>query len=144
MSYQTGVNQYKQVSAQSLQTAAPQEVVRMLLGGAIDKISAAKGAIERSEFLEKQQNIRKARQIIDALKSALDMDEGGNIAQNLDDLYGYMTRCLFDANKTDDLALLDEVSGLLADLKSGWDGVCEKSAGDNTEMPQSGVVLGTA
>ncbi len=144
MNYQSGVNQYKQVNAQSMQTAAPQEVVRLLLGGAIDKLASAKGAIERGEFLQKQQNIRGARQIIDALKSALNMDEGGDVSQNLDDLYDYMARCLFDANKSDNTALLDEVCTLLAELKSGWDEVCVKSAGDNAEIAQGGVVLGTA
>ena len=144
MSYQSGVNQYKQVNAQSMQTAAPQEVVRLLLGGAIDKLASAKGAIERGEFLQKQQNIRGARQIIDALKAALNMDEGGDVSQNLDDLYDYMSRCLFNANKNDDTALLDEVCTLLSELKSGWDDVCKKSIGDDTQITQSGVVLGTA
>lgn len=144
MNYQTGVNQYKQVNAQSMQSASPQEVVRLLLGGAIDKLSSAKGAMERGDFLEKQQGIRGARQIIDALKAALNMDEGGEISQNLDDLYDYMTGRLFEANKKEDAGAIDEVSALLAELKSGWDDVCEKSSNDKTEISQSGVVLGTA
>ena len=144
MNYQSGVNQYKQVNAQSMQSASPQEVVRLLLGGAIDKLSSAKGAMERNEFLMKQQDIRGARQIIDALKAALNMDEGGEVSQNLDDLYDYMTRRLFDASNKDDVAAIDEVNALLADLKSGWDDVCEKSSNDHSEISQGGVVLGTA
>lgn len=144
MNTQSGVNQYKQVNAQSMQSASPQQIVRLLLGGAIDKLSSAKGAIERNEFLHKQQDIRGARQIIDALKSALNMDEGGDISQNLDDLYDYMTRRLFEANSTDDTMAIDEVCGLLAELKSGWDEVCTKSSNDTTEISQGGVVLGTA
>ena len=144
MNMQSGVNQYKQVNAQSMQSASPQQIVRLLLGGAIDKLSSAKGAIERKEFLNKQQDIRGARQIIDALKAALNMDEGGDISQNLDDLYDYMTRRLFEANSTDDTMALDEVCGLLAELKSGWDEVCTKSSDDATEIAQGGVVLGTA
>ena len=144
MNHQSGVNQYKKVNAQSMQSASPQEVVRLLLGGAIDKLSSAKGAMERNEFLMKQKDIRGARQIIDALKAALNMDEGGDVSQNLDDLYDYMTRRLFDASNKDDKGAIDEVNGLLADLKSGWDDVCEKSSNDKTEISQGGVVLGTA
>lgn len=144
MNYASGVNQYKQVNAQSMQTAAPQEIVRMLLGGAIDKISTAKGAMERGDFVEKQQNIRGARQIIDALKAALNMNEGGEVSQNLDDLYDYMQRCLFQANKDDSADLLDEVSALISELKSGWDELCIQYKDQNEEIAQGGAVIGTA
>lgn len=144
MNYTSGVNQYKKVNAQSLGTAPPQEVVRMLLSGAMDKIAFAKGAIEREHFLDRQQNIRGARQIIDALRSALNMDAGGGMADNLDELYDYMVRRLFDANKTADIDALDEVHGLLSELKAGWDQVCEQNRGSRDELAASNMVIGTA
>lgn len=144
MSYSSAINQYKTVNAQSLRTAPPQEVVRMLVAGAMDKIAAAKGAMERNVFLEQQQNIRGARQIVDALRSALNMEEGGVVAENLDELYDYMTRRLFEANKETDVAALDEVHDLLAELKTGWDQVCEQHRGTQEEMAASGLVIGTA
>ena len=143
MSYQSGINQYKQVNVQSMRTAAPQEIVRMLLAGTVDKLSAAKGAIERNNFIEQQKNIRGARQIIDALKASLNMSEGGEISQNLDDLYDYMNRRLFDANKNKDVLILEEVSSLLCELKSGWDEVCIQHKGGE-ELQETGVVLGSA
>lgn len=144
MNYNSGINQYKKVNAQSLRTAPPQEVVRMLLSGAMDKIAFAKGAIEREHFLDRQQNIRGARQIIDALRSALNMDEGGGVAGNLDELYDYMVRRLFDANKTADIDALDEVHELLGELKTGWDQVCEQHRGSQDELAASSMVIGTA
>jgi flagellar protein FliS len=61
--------------------------------------------------------------IIQGLRSSLDKDKGGDIAENLDSLYEYMGRRLLEANVNNDIAILDEVYGLLAEIKQGWDGI---------------------
>jgi len=52
---------------------------------------------------------------------SLDKETGGEIAQNLDALYGYMQLRLLRANLHDDVEILSEVSTLLRTIKDGWD-----------------------
>ena len=47
-------------------------------------------------------------------------DVGGDIANNLFLLYDYMSRQLIEANKNNDIELLNEITALLLDIKSAW------------------------
>jgi flagellar secretion chaperone FliS len=50
----------------------------------------------------------------------LDMDGGGEIAQNLRNLYLFMGRQLSQANTRRDPQMIREVIGLLEELNQGW------------------------
>ena len=63
--------------------------------------------------------------IINGLRTSLDMDAGGAIAVNLDDLYAYMTRRLIDASAQNDANALSEVIDLLLEIKGAWDAMPE-------------------
>lgn len=51
------------------------------------------------------------------------MGKGGEVAQNLDRVYEYMITRMLEANKSNDPTPLVEVSGLLREVKSGWDAI---------------------
>jgi flagellar protein FliS len=97
----------------------------MLMEGALDKIAAARGHMERGEIQPKGQQIGSAISILEGLKSSLDMEKGGDIAQNLEELYLYMERRLLEAHLSNDPALLDEVSDLLKQIKEAWDAISD-------------------
>jgi flagellar protein FliS len=103
--------------------ASPHRIIQMLLDGALEKVATAKGCIERNDVVEKSRFITWGMNIIQGLRSSLDKDKGGDIAENLDSLYEYMGRRLLEANVNNDIAILDEVYGLLAEIKQGWDGI---------------------
>ncbi len=65
------------------------------------------------------------RIIDEGLKASLDMRVGGNIAQDLDALYGYMCLRLANANLKNDIEALDEVSRLLNEIKGAWDSISQ-------------------
>jgi len=79
--------------------------------------------MEKNEPAKKGENISVAISILDGLRISLDKSAGGEIAQNLDDLYDYMGRVLLKANLKNDPSLLDEVAGLLNEIKSAWDAI---------------------
>jgi flagellar protein FliS len=103
--------------------ASPYRIIQMLMEGALTRLATAKGCIARNEIAEKGQQIAWCIRIIEGLKSSLDTEKGGDIAANLDSLYDYMNRRLLEANMNNDVAILDEVTGLLEEIKAGWDGI---------------------
>ncbi len=117
-----GLHQYGKVSVGSeVEYASPHRLIQMLMEGALDKIATAKGFMDRGETAKKGEHISWAISIIGGLQSSLDMETGGEIAQNLDDLYTYIVRRLMEANVNDDIGAVDEVMSLLLEIKSAWD-----------------------
>ncbi len=116
------LKQYKQVGAHSgVASASPHRLIQMLLEGALEKINLAKGYMERGDVALKGSHISWAISIIDGLRMSLDKESGGEIAQNLDDLYDYMGRRLAEASMENSVGMLNEVAGLLIEIKSAWD-----------------------
>ena len=103
--------------------ASPHQLVQMLLGGALDRLAQAKGGMLRNDRAQKLQGVAKTVAIIEHLRINLDREAGGEIARNLENLYDYMVRRLLKANVDDDADIIDEVSGLLRDVKSAWDAI---------------------
>ena len=130
MSYsnkKNALNAYGQTSVSSeASVASPHRLVQMLMEGVLTKTATAKGHISRNNLAGKSEQITMAMSIIAALKGSLDLKAGGEIAVNLDDLYGYMTGRLIDANSKNDIAALDEVAALMSEIKSAWDAMPEE------------------
>ena len=118
----SAVQEYNRVGiASSIEEANPHRLIQMLMNGALEKIAVAKGNMERGNISQKGGNISWAISIIDGLRASLDMETGGEIAQNLDDLYDYMMRRLARANIENNPDLLDEVTSLMRSIKDAWD-----------------------
>ena len=114
------VNSYKFGAIADSQEASPHRLIQLLFESALQRISLAKGALLRNETSQKGLEIGRAIAVIGGLRDSLDLSQG-EIAQNLDQLYQYMERRLLDANLKNDITKLDEVRGLLNDIKSAWD-----------------------
>ena len=118
----SAVHEYSQVGVSSgIEQASPHRLIQMLMDGAIEKVAMAKGFMERNEISQKGGHISWAISIIEGLRSSLDKSAGGDIADNLDDLYDYMIRRLVRSNAENNPDLLDEVVSLLRSVKDAWD-----------------------
>jgi flagellar protein FliS len=130
----SALSQYSSVSVTGgVEDATPHRLIQMLMEGALDKIATAKGHMLRKELAEKGRHISWAISIISGLQSSLDMQAGGEISANLDDLYDYMVRRLVLAGAGNDATILDEVSALLLELKSAWDVLPKQLASENKQ-----------
>jgi flagellar protein FliS len=87
----------------------------------------------RNEPADKGRFISWAISIISGLQSSLDMESGGELSRNLDDLYDYMVRRLGEAGAKNDPAILDEVSSLLLEVKSAWDVIPSQLDAENRQ-----------
>ena len=82
------------------------QLIQMLFDGLIESLATARGQIERGEIADKGKSLARAGRIVVGLQGALDFDKGGDIARNLNDLYAYVTRRLFQVNAHNDLEAL--------------------------------------
>ncbi len=124
-SSRTAMNAYRSVGVESIiESASPQRLVQMLFDGARAAVAAASLHMQRHDVAAKCQAISQAIAIIvGGLKASLDLNVGGKLAQNLSDLYAYMTQRLLQANLKNDPAALDEVSTLLEQIGSAWESI---------------------
>ena len=96
------------------------ELIRLLLETLSARITEAKNCIAEDDINEKIVRLTKALNILDGLRMSLNEEAGGDIARNLDDLYDYMQRRLVEANAHNNVPILDEVKGLVEEIKSAW------------------------
>ncbi|QXN61221.1 flagellar export chaperone FliS [Serratia sp. JSRIV002] len=132
----SGTQAYAQVSVESgVMGASPHQLIVMLFDGALSALLRARILMDQGNIAGKGLAISKAINIIDnGLKNGLNHEQGGEIADNLAALYDYMKRRLMQANLHNDVAALDEVSGLLENIADAW-----RQIGPNYQSVQDGV-----
>lgn len=96
------------------------ELIQMLFDGLIDSLSSARGHIEHRNIEEKSKALARASRIVVGLQAALDIDKGGDLAANLNELYGYIVRRILHINIHNDLEVLEEVRGLISEVREAW------------------------
>lgn len=138
--YNPRMNAYGKDSLRSeLSAADPHRIIQMLMQGALDRLAKAKGQIERRDLAGKSETITRASAIIMSLSASLDMDVGGEVAQNLASLYDYMNNRLQDANVSLDTKAIDEVSFLLSEIKEAWDQIRPVALSNDAEPLRIGA-----
>jgi flagellar protein FliS len=126
-----GAAQYRAVRSHGLVAdASPTRLVQVMFEHILAHLATAQGCMERiednrplSDVTMKLTAMRKALQLIAQLNGTLDMERGGQIAQNLRALYEYMLVRLTIANADNDTRIVAEVSNLVREIKTGWDGI---------------------
>ena len=111
-------NPYQQYQQNSVNTASPGELTLMLYNGCLKFITLGRQAILENNIEAKNTNIIKAQKIIQEFMVTLNMDQ--DVSQSLMQLYDYMHRQLIQANLKNDVAILDEVSGFITELRDTW------------------------
>lgn len=113
---------YKRVSVESsVDTADPHQLVTLLFEALQRAIASAKLHMAAGDIPNKCQQITNAISILElGLKAPLDLEKGGEIAKNLNDLYEFCVNRLVIANARNDAAILDEVARVLEPVISGW------------------------
>ena len=120
----SALREYRDVGASTrVMSADPHTLILMLMDGALDAMAAAKGHVQRGAIEDKGRSLARAIAIIDGLRASLDRSASPDLSDNLDDLYDYMSRRLLHANLRDDIAAIDEVAGLLREIRSAWDSI---------------------
>lgn len=121
MMKQKFLNQYQQTSLETgIDNASPHKLVSMLYDGTLEALAHVKGAIERKDFEVKADKLNRAILLVGALRSGLDLENGGEVAANYSDLYFYINQQLLQVSLKNDLTLLEEVTSLIRELRDSW------------------------
>ncbi|MEN9657064.1 MAG: flagellar export chaperone FliS [Pseudomonadota bacterium] len=116
------ISAYGQTSLDMVvESASPHQLIVLLFEGAIKAIQLGKIYMQQGLIAQKGTAISKAIAIIeDGLRLALDKENGGELAENLDSLYDYISFELLQANINNTPERLDEMLNLLGQLKDAW------------------------
>lgn len=118
-----------------VQSRTPLELVVMLYDGSLASVHQARAAIERGDVATRGVAISRAMAIVNELQSTLNMEAGGDLARQLDDLYTWINGRLLAATAENSATALDEVARVLAKLRESWSSIASGPA----EQPVRGA-----
>lgn len=102
-------------------SAAPEELISLLLDGARVAVIKAKIHLENDQIAERGLAISKAIDIVDTgLKASLDHEKGGEVAAQLAQTYDLILYHLMQANLHADKERLDIAENMLTTLLETW------------------------
>ena len=111
-------NPYQSYQQNSVNTASPGELTLMLYNGCLKFITLAKKAMKAGNVQDKNTNLIKAQNIIHEFMVTLKMDI--KVSKELMVMYEYIHRRLVEANVKSDETILEEVEGLVTELRDTW------------------------
>lgn len=138
MTVKNALKAYNHVGIESgVNSADSHKLISMLFQGALLAIANAKNGMLRNDIPVKGKATSHAIRIInEGLKASLDKNVGGKLAQDLDALYDYMCLRLAEASLKNDIGMLDEVTGLINEIKVAWDSIRPANNVPLSAMPQ--------
>ncbi|WP_264407162.1 flagellar export chaperone FliS [Vibrio owensii] len=117
----SGYDSYQQVDLDAQAASAnPHQLVVMLIDGLLDEIERVRGHLAANCLAEKGTGINKCMNILIGLSSALDEENGGEIAENLRQLYDFCQVELYYTSVQNDAARLDNVERVMGNIREGW------------------------
>ena len=127
-----------------IKTATPEMVIVKLYEGALRFIRNAKSHQEAGEVAGRATAIAKTLAIVNELQHSLNLEKGGEIAQNLDSLYFYVTDCLLEANVRGTGQPLDAASMVLSTLNEAWVEISRRPVDESGAAGQDDVLAQAA
>ena len=129
---------YRKYLAQQVMSASPAKLVAMLYDRAITLLHDAVGAIEADDIERRWRANGKATEVICELWQALDREAGGEIAENLNRLYGFMMMHLTMVDAENSAQAAREVIGLLEPLRRSWNELADGDGANGESKRGSG------
>ena len=112
--------QTKQLEEQETAHLNGTRLVILLYDGAIGALNKALAAFEAGDLETRCEAINMTMDIIVQLHDALDLEHGGHVAANLDNLYRFMITRLARANLTNNPQPVHDVLYLIEPLYDAW------------------------
>lgn len=99
--------------------ASAYELTKMLFSGALKSLALIPMLMDRKDHEQIAKEISRSIGIINGLRDSLDLSQG-ELAENLFQLYSYMTQQLMSAHRAKDADAVRAVRKLLAEIDDAW------------------------
>lgn len=113
-------NPYDKYKQTSIETATPEKLMFMLFDGGIKFLKQAEKHIEDKDMLKANEKLKKGQEVIRELMASLDLEKGGEFAENQLRLYDYMHYELVQANMRKDKEKVEIIRNMLSDIKDSF------------------------
>ena len=115
---------YKNIGVESIVSAAnSHELISLLFKDISLNLTMWEYHFNNNNISAKAECVNKAIKVLTGLKACLDFKSGGELANNLDELYGYCIKIIFRGNATQDSTLIKEAGDVVQGLQEAWDGI---------------------
>ncbi|GAB4393661.1 MAG: hypothetical protein Tsb0032_13930 [Kiloniellaceae bacterium] len=121
--------------------ARPTEVVVMLYREAILSLTAAIKAMQQNDIEERCNRINLVTEIIGTLHMSLDLEQGGEIADQLGQLYRFILAQLIGINIRNDAEGAAKIIDMLLPLRDAWKEVDQRMAAGDDEASMEATIL---
>ena len=113
------------------------DLIIQVYDGALKSFGEARAHYEKDETNEGFDKLQKARRFLTHLYTTLDVEKGGEVAENLGKLYAYVINQTHVVEATKELKLIDDSIEILKNLRSGWALLKQSSAEAPGESPEA-------
>lgn len=110
-------------------TADRETILLMLYAHSLRSLKMAIAAVEAGDLPSRATHITKVQDIVSELRSSLSHEQSPRIAEALEKLYAYVTRCLLEASSlegADAVRSLKDALGVMTTLNSAWEEAVEQ------------------
>jgi len=137
------LNPYMEYQSNQVNTADQKQLVIMLYDGAVKFLNESIGFLnDYKTYDQANAKIVRVQEIISELMISLDMEKGGEIAQNLFNLYAFMKQQLLDANIKKEAAPIKQVIKMLNELSEAWKNMKHEAKPDDNSFGQGFALRG--
>ncbi len=126
--YNAGANAYNAYKNNSVNYASKEQLLLMLVDGAVKFVKMARQAILDKDIIRSHENLVKTQDIFTELMITLDQN-AGEWAVNMYKIYDFIKGKLFEANLKKDVKVLDEVMPLIEEVRNTWQEAYDVSKG---------------
>jgi flagellar secretion chaperone FliS len=113
-------NAYSAYKNNSVNFASKEQLLLMLLDGAVKFSKIGRQAILDKDIKKSHENLVKTQNIFYELMATLDVTAGGEWGKQLMSIYDFIVRRLTDANIRKDIDIVNEVIPLIEEVRDTW------------------------
>lgn len=110
----------KQYKKNEVETASPEQILILLYNGAINFLNKAKVCLEENDDEQFHLNMLRCKNIIIEFMDTLDLEQGGQWALTLFNLYKYLRKLTIKSDISKDEKGIDEIQNHLVALRDTW------------------------
>jgi len=135
-------------SYQSAETIGKSQIdlILKVYDGAVSSLESARRAYADECLTDGREQMERAWRFVTHLYTTLNMEKGGEVAENLEKLYAYVISQSYAVQATKDLASIADMISILDNLRAGWRGLRQQQAEnrgnpgeENREPAEAGV-----